>query len=107
MISGQTTADVRDLIERLREGNDSARRALLERIYHRLRRIATSMLGRFPRLRERHDVDIVIGDAWLQLMKALETARPESPEVFYRLVFRKVRHVLLDHDRAARRARID
>jgi RNA polymerase sigma factor (sigma-70 family) len=105
MISGQTTADVRDLIDRLREGDDSARRALLERVYHRLRRIATSMLGRFPRLRDRHDVDVVIGDAWLQLMKALETTRPESPELFYRLVFRKVRHVLLDMTR--RQARED
>lgn len=105
MIIGETTAAVRDLIDRLREGDDSARRALLERIYHRLRRIATSMLGRYPRLRARNDVDIVVGDAWLQLMKALETARPESPEVFYRLVFRKVRHVLLDMTR--RQARED
>jgi RNA polymerase sigma factor (sigma-70 family) len=105
MISGETTADVRNLIGRLREGDDSARRALLERIYHRLRRIAASMLGRYPRLQARNDVDIVIGDAWLQLMKALETARPESPEIFYRLVFRKIRHVLLDMTR--RQARED
>jgi RNA polymerase sigma factor (sigma-70 family) len=95
-MSSQTDSDVRKLIERLREGDLSARRALLERILDRLRRIAASSLQRFPRLRSLHDVDSVVDDAWMQLMKALETTRPETPEGFYRLVFRKVRHVLLD-----------
>jgi len=97
MSTGDTTADVGDLIERLRQGDDSARRALLERVYHRLRRIAAATLQKnFPRLVDRHEVDSVVDETWAQLMKALESTRPETPEGFYRLVFRKVRHVLLD-----------
>jgi RNA polymerase sigma factor (sigma-70 family) len=95
-MSSQTDSDIRKLIDRLREGDPSARHALLERIHHRLRRIAASSVQRFPRLRAMHDVDSIVDDAWIQLMKALETTRPETPEGFYRLVFRKVRHVLLD-----------
>jgi hypothetical protein len=38
-MSGDTTADLEDLIERLRRGEATARGALLERVYHRLRRI--------------------------------------------------------------------
>jgi hypothetical protein len=41
-MSGDTTADVDRLIERLRTGDDSARRALLDRVVHRLHRIARS-----------------------------------------------------------------
>jgi DNA-directed RNA polymerase specialized sigma24 family protein len=97
MTSGDTTADVGDLIERLRNGDDSARGALLERVYHRLRRIAAAtMQKKFPRLLTRHELDSVVDEAWVQLMKALETTRPANAQDFYRLVFRKVRHVLLD-----------
>ncbi len=104
-MSGHTTTDVGELIERLRAGDPSARRALLERIQHRLRRIAAAMMRRFPTVSGRHDVNSVVGNAWMRLMKALETVRPETPDRFYRLVFRKVRHVLLDM--ARRQARED
>jgi RNA polymerase sigma factor (sigma-70 family) len=96
-MSGDTTADLQDLIERLRNGDDSARGLLLERVYHRLRRIAGAMLqSDFPRLRGGHDLDSVVDESWAQLMKALEGTQPPTVDDFYRLIFRKVRHVLLD-----------
>jgi RNA polymerase sigma-70 factor (ECF subfamily) len=96
-MNGETTSDVRDLIERLRAGDDSARQALLERVHHRLRRIAAAALRKeFPRLRAQHDLDSVVDEAWVQLMKALETTRPATVEGFFSLVFLKVNHVLLD-----------
>lgn len=96
-MNGDTTADVHRLIERLRRGDDSARNALLERVYHRLRRIAGALFrDEFPRLRARHDLNSVVDEAWMRLMKALEETRPESAEDFYSLMFHKVRHVLLD-----------
>jgi RNA polymerase sigma factor (sigma-70 family) len=96
-MNGDTTADLRDLVERLRSGDDSARRQLLDRVYHRLRRIAASMFHKdFPRLRAQHDVESVVDEAWARLMKAIETRPPESVEHFYALVFQNVRHVLLD-----------
>ncbi len=96
-MNGDTTADLQNLIERLRRGEETARGALLERVYHRLRRIATTTLQKdFRRLSARHDVDSVVDLAWAQLMKALETTELATVDDFYRLVFRKVRHVLLD-----------
>jgi RNA polymerase sigma factor (sigma-70 family) len=96
-MNGETTAEVRDLIERLRAGDDSARRALLERVYHRLCRIATATLrAEFPRLGERHELNSVIDEAWMRLLDALKTSQPASADEFYSLMFRKVRHVLLD-----------
>jgi RNA polymerase sigma factor (sigma-70 family) len=105
-MGGDTTTDVRDLIERLRAGDDSAREALLERIHHRLRQIAATVFRReFPRLRAQHELDSVVDEAWAQLMTALKTTRPDTPEGFYNLIFLKVRHVLLDM--ARRQARHD
>jgi len=96
-MSGDTTADVRELIERLRRGDDSARRALLERVYHRLCRIAAATLqSQFPRLRGQHELNSVVDEAWMRLMTALQTTQPESAEAFYGLMFHKVRQVLLD-----------
>jgi RNA polymerase sigma factor (sigma-70 family) len=96
-MSGDTTADVERLIERLRNGDDSARRALLERVVHRLHRIARSTVRKeFPRLLPRHEVNSVVDEAWMRLMKALETTRPETAAEFYSLMFYKVRQVLLD-----------
>jgi RNA polymerase sigma factor (sigma-70 family) len=96
-MSGDTTADLEDLIERLRRGEETARGALLDRVYHRLRRIAAATLQKdFRRLSGRHDVDSVVDLTWAQLMKALETTQPATVDDFYRLIFRKVRHVLLD-----------
>jgi RNA polymerase sigma factor (sigma-70 family) len=96
-MNGETTADVHRLIERLRFGDDSARSALLERVYHRLRRIAAALLrNEFPRLRARHDLNSIIDEAWMRLMKTLAETRPESAEDFYNLMFHKVRQVLLD-----------
>jgi len=96
-MSGDTTADVRDLIERLRRGDDSARKALLERVYERLRRIAAATFqAEFPRLRDRHDLNSVVDEAWMRLLGALEKTQPESAAEFYSLMFHKVRQVLLD-----------
>jgi RNA polymerase sigma factor (sigma-70 family) len=96
-MSGETTADVGELIERLRRGDDSARQALLERVYHRLCQIAAATLrSDFPRLLDHHEVNSVVDEAWMRLLTALKTSPPDSPEAFYRLVFHKVRQVLLD-----------
>jgi len=114
-MSGDTTSDVRHLIERLRAGDDSARQALLDRIHHRLRRIAATVSRKeFPRLRSQHELESVVDETWAQLMTALQTTHPATPEGFYDLVFRKVRHVLLDmarrqgrHDNHRQRVPLD
>ena len=96
-MSGDTDADVRDLIEQLRLGDKSAQRKLLDRVHHRLRRIAASVFQReFPRLRQGHDLDSVVDESWARLLRALETSPPMTVEDFYRQLFRTTRHVLLD-----------
>jgi RNA polymerase sigma factor (sigma-70 family) len=100
-MDGGTTSDLRDLIEQLRKGDEAARRKVLDRVYRRLCKISAAMFHKdFPRLQAQHDIESVVDEAWARLLRAIETTPPESVEHFYGLVFRKVRHVLLDMARA-------
>jgi RNA polymerase sigma factor (sigma-70 family) len=94
---GDTTHLLHDLVDRIRRDDPAARRALLDAAYGRLRRLAAHILsGSFRDIAVRHDLDSVVNDAWLRLATAVESARPESVEHFFRLAAQKVRHVLLD-----------
>ena len=96
-MTGDTTEDLRGLIDRLARGDDRARAELLECAHHRLCRIAAAMFHRdFPALRDRHDLESVVDESWVRLMRALETVKPPTVEDFLRLVAHKVRQVLLD-----------
>ena len=54
-VSGEGTT-LQNLIDRLRRGDDSARRELLQRAHDRLLRIAATLFNEdFPGLRGRHD----------------------------------------------------
>ncbi|WP_406698317.1 sigma-70 family RNA polymerase sigma factor [Singulisphaera sp. Ch08] len=85
------------LIERLRRGEDQARHALLALVHERLRRLAGVRLHRdFPPLRDRHDADSVLHEAWPRLIKALKAAPPPTAADFFRLTAHKINQVLLD-----------
>jgi RNA polymerase sigma factor (sigma-70 family) len=102
-MSAGTTTDIQSLLDRLRRGDISARRELLDRAHHRLVRIASALFLRdFHGLQGRHDLESVVDQAWIDLMSALESTQPETVEAFFGLVFTKVRQALL---RIARRER--
>jgi RNA polymerase sigma factor (sigma-70 family) len=105
-VAENTSGDLQDLIDRLRGGDIEARRALLQRAYNRLLRIAAAVFHEdFPALRGRHDLESVVSEVWMRLVGALEATHPQTVEGFFGLVFHKVRQVLLDM--AARQRRDD
>ncbi len=105
-MSQDTTQELQPLLDRLRQGDKAARRAFLELICGRLRRLAATILyGSFTKLQARHDVDSVVHETWLRLMQALDKADPPTVADFFRLAAHKIRQVLLDM--ADRQRRID
>src|SRR5262249_51885128 len=101
-----TTRELQTLLDRLREGDKSARREFLELVCGRLRRLAAKILyGSFTGLQARHEVDSVVHETWLRLMQALDKPDPPTVEDFFRLAAHKIRQVLLDM--AERQKRID
>jgi RNA polymerase sigma factor (sigma-70 family) len=102
-MSTGTTTDIQALLDRLRRGDGSARRELLDRAHHRLVKIASALFQRdFRDLQGRHDLESVVDEAWMGLLRALDSIQPETAERFFGLIFVKVRHALL---RIARRQR--
>lgn len=87
-----------DLLARLQAGDTAARPRLLDLAHARLRRLAATMLhGSFPALRHRHEVDSVVHEGCLRLLKAFEAGvAPPTPADFFRFAAFKVRAVLLD-----------
>jgi RNA polymerase sigma factor (sigma-70 family) len=97
MNDDSTLADVEALLVRLRRGESDARHKLLMRTYERLRKLAAALLSRsFPRLRERHQLESVVHEAWIRLDQALAGTHPATPLDFFRFATHKVRQVLLD-----------
>jgi RNA polymerase sigma factor (sigma-70 family) len=103
-VADDTSADLEDLIDRLRRGDPTARRAILERAHDRLLRIAARIFQEdFPGLHGRHDLESVVSEVWIRLVVALESTVPQTVEGFFGLVFLKVRQVLLDMAKGQRR----
>jgi RNA polymerase sigma factor (sigma-70 family) len=93
------------LLDRMKQGDQAARRELLDRACARLSRLASTMLaGSFPVLRQQHELDSVVHETWLRLLQALDQVEPPTVADFFRLAAHKVRQVLLDlADRQRRR----
>src|SRR5262245_43002292 len=103
-MAGETTVQLQGLIDRMRQGDGQARRELLERAHGRLRKLTARILcGSFPALRGRHDLDSVVDETWLRLVRALERTDPPTVADFFRLAAHKIRQVLLDVAERARR----
>jgi RNA polymerase sigma factor (sigma-70 family) len=103
-MSTGTTTDIQALLDRLRRGELSARRELLDRAHQRLVRIASALfLREFRRFHGRHDLESVVDEAWIGLMRALESVQPDTVEGFFGLIFTKVRQALLQIARRERR----
>src|SRR5207247_388749 len=85
------------LLDRMGQGDEAARRELLERAVARLRKLTARLFHQsFPGLQDQHDLDSVVHDTWLRLLQALETVRPPTVVDFFRFAAHKARQVLLD-----------
>jgi RNA polymerase sigma-70 factor (ECF subfamily) len=87
---------VQVLIDRLREGDDSAREALLVRAFDRLRRLARKMLKGYPGVGRWEQTDDVLQNAVIRLDRALRSVAPPTAKDFFRLAALGIRRELLD-----------
>ncbi|HUR55224.1 MAG TPA: sigma-70 family RNA polymerase sigma factor [Gemmataceae bacterium] len=96
-MAADSTQQLQSIVERVRAGDPTARRALLDAAFQRLRRLTAHIFSSsFPALAARHEADSIAHEAWLRLAQAMETVDVQSVDHFFRLAAQKVRHVLLD-----------
>src|SRR5437879_4533116 len=91
------TTQLQHLLDRLRNGDGSARTELLALAYERLRLLARKMFHQdFPRLGKLHETDSILHEALLRLLRALQEVQPPSVRDFLTFSAAQIRRVLLD-----------
>src|SRR4051794_28001365 len=90
------TIEIQDRLDRLRDGDQSAREELLVVAGERLSRLARRMLRDNSRVARWVQTDDVVQNASLQLYRALATVRPDSVRGFFNLAAVQIRRELID-----------
>jgi RNA polymerase sigma factor (TIGR02999 family) len=103
-MNGDDTTQLQLLIDRLQQGDDSARRELIGCAYERLRLLARKMLHTdFPRLQNLHATGSVLDEAALRLLTALQEVTVHTVQDFFSFAAMQMRRVLIDMARRQRR----
>jgi RNA polymerase sigma-70 factor (ECF subfamily) len=95
-MSGHDSLHLQRCLERLHQGDESARKDLLEGACDRLVGLAHVMFRDYPRLRRWEETGDVLQNALIRLDRALQTIRPPTLRDFYRLATLEIRRELLD-----------
>ena len=83
-------------LDRLRDGDETARGALLQCASERLRSLARRMLRAYPRVHRWEETDDVLQNAALRLHRTLGEIAPATPRDFFRVAALNIRRELLD-----------
>jgi RNA polymerase sigma-70 factor (ECF subfamily) len=94
-VMGQTT-EVRDLLDRHREGDGSAREKLIGLAQGRFVALARAMIRRYPHVRRWEQTDDLLQAALLRLHRSLDDVRPVGVRHFDNLAAAQIRRELID-----------
>jgi RNA polymerase sigma-70 factor (ECF subfamily) len=92
---GQDT-EARDLLDRLRAGDDSVRDQLVALAQARFVALARAMLRRYPQVRRWEQTDDLLQAALMRLHRSLAEVRPEGLRHFDNLAAAQIRRELID-----------
>jgi len=87
---------IQSYLDRLRDGDETARGELLQCAGERLRSLARQMLRAYPRVRRWEETDDVLQNAALRLHRTLGQIAPDTPRDFFRVAALNIRRELLD-----------
>src|SRR3954451_10155322 len=90
------TSEARDLLERHRAGDPSAREGLIELARGRFVALARAMLRRRPHVRRWEETDDLLQAALVRLHRSLAQVQPESVRHFDNLAAAQIRRELID-----------
>jgi RNA polymerase sigma-70 factor (ECF subfamily) len=95
-MSDRDSLHLQGCLERLQQGDESARKDLLDGACDRLVGLARVMFRDYPRLRRWEETGDVLQNALIRLDRALQTIRPPTLRDFYRLATLEIRRELID-----------
>lgn len=87
---------IQSCLDRLAQGDESARAELFERTSERLRNLAHKMLRNYPRVRRWEETGDVLQNAALRLNRTLKQMTVHTSRDYFRLAALNIRRELLD-----------
>jgi RNA polymerase sigma factor (sigma-70 family) len=90
------TARMHHLVDRIQQGDESARDELLLSVCNNLERLARKMLKRYPAVQRWEETGDVLQNALMRLLRALKEIKPPSVRDFFGLAAEQIRRELLD-----------
>jgi len=90
------TADLLHWVEELRAGRSEAATPIFRKIMTRLEVLTLHMFHKYPRVGRFVDVDDVVQNVLIRLLRAMKEVRPESTKHFYALTTELIRRELID-----------
>jgi RNA polymerase sigma-70 factor (ECF subfamily) len=95
-MTDQPTAQLQRCLDRLRDGDEAARKELLNGACERLTQLTRTMLRDYRRLRRWEQTEDVLQNALVRLYRALHAVTPPTLRDFYRLATAQIRRELID-----------
>lgn len=99
-MDSSTTIYLQSLLDRLNEGDASARDEMINQACERLTILTRKMFRDFPRLRQWEQTEDVSQNAAMRLRRAMESVSPTSVREFFGLAAVQIRRELLDMTRS-------
>jgi RNA polymerase sigma-70 factor (ECF subfamily) len=93
------TVHLQNCLDRLHNGDEAARKELLEGTCERLTQLTRTMLRDYRRLKRWEETEDVLQNALVRLYRALQEVTPSSLRDFYRLATLQIRRELIDLSR--------
>ena len=93
---GSTTIAMQSKLDKLIQGDDQAKKELIDLAYERLLIVARKLLGSFVRVRVEEETAGVLSEAYFRLHSSLDDVKPQSVRQFMGLAALEIRRVLLD-----------
>ncbi|WP_437193501.1 RNA polymerase sigma factor [Planctomicrobium sp. SH527] len=94
-----STESLHHLVDRIQNGDVSAKNELLKIVSDRLERLASRMLRTFPGVNRWEETGDILQASTLRLLRALESLKPNNTRAFFGLAAQQIRRELIDLNR--------
>src|SRR5262249_28092804 len=95
-MNGDQTTQLQGLLDLVNQGDETARRELINRAYPKLHRLAGKILRDYPGVRQHEHTSDIVSEASYRLYEALKEVKPSTVRDFLRLAACRMRWILLD-----------
>jgi RNA polymerase sigma-70 factor (ECF subfamily) len=89
-------------LDRMRAGEREAENELMRAVRKRLEKLAARMIRGFPNVRGIADIDDVLQNSMIRLLRTLRRLEPRTPRDFFNLAAVHIRRVLIDLARSTK-----